>query len=208
MIKWITLIIVASLLVFYSCDNSTSPPIASGKILPLSVGNNWEYKLLRYEASSGSHLVIKDSSVVQLKVAKYDTLENFAGYNFEHIPFFFFFTPGYILFENKDGGLYTSYEDNGPVSTNPVPPFIEKVFPYPTFVGDSSLFFGYHIKTAGLLKKVDVEAGTFYYNVYDFISNNQVVAKFWVAPNIGIIKCWQLWGDSQAEFNLTSFKLN
>ncbi len=209
------LILFASILsvIIFSCD-ITKPETNINKILPLVVGNAWNYKSLEYTYDSvDSNLTIIDSSFIQMVVVKVDTLDSFYGYFIDN----FFINLGweiYFIFNNKKDGLYVAQKKTGisprPGSTiQPISPKIVRLLSYPTYVGDTLTYDSdLLIKTTSLNDNIVISNNSFNCIVYEALSNGKLLGKFWMHPNIGLIKSWQLYGKHNVEHKLVYYNLN
>lgn len=197
---------IAPLVIFfaYSCDvNEIS---YSSIILPINVGNSWDYRLIQYKYDElDSSIIYLDTSLVHMNVIKADTLESFAGYYIENYIVYLGWDVAAVVFANKEDGLYIARRFG--FFYPPPPPKIEKALSYPTFIGDSTQFDYYIIRTSSLDEIVNVSSGKYKCIVYEVFSENVLVGKLWMLPNVGIVKYWQLFGVVNLNYELQSFQL-
>lgn len=188
----------------YSCD--VNEPGYSGNIIPIKVGNNWDYRLIQYKYDEvDSSIIYLDTSIVHMNVVKADTLGSFAGHYIENYLVYLGWDVSAVVFANKEDGLYIARRFG--VFYPPPPPKIEKALSYPTFIGDTTHFDYYIIRTSSLDEILSLSSGTFKCIVYEVFSENVLVGKLWMSPNVGIIKYWQLFGVVNLNYELQSFQL-
>lgn len=196
------------ILLFLSCKRSgvSGPELTFNTILPLSVGNYWVYSSVDYRINEfDSSIIILDSSIVKMEVDKEDTLDSFIGFSIKDYIFLITWDISEILFANKDDGLYI-VQRQGFVYP-PQPARISKALSYPTFVGETNSFGGYIIKTKSLSELKSVEAGSFNCILFEVFFHDALVGKLWVAPNLGIVKSWRLFGLVIEENELLYYNL-
>lgn len=212
MAKWLLLISLTSMLLFNSCKDSASPYIGDEQILPLAIGNTWIYNSIHYDRQyPDTSIVMIDSTTVEMKITKVDSIDKFTGYYIQNL-IFPLWNVDYILFNYDSNGLYAIYKNlAGPViipPPPPPPPHVETVIPYPGIIGGKTNFDGYDIALRSVSEKVTVPAGTFYSNLYEVYTDTSVVAKIWAVPNVGIIKMWtQMFSDYEV-YELLSYSVH
>jgi hypothetical protein len=190
---------------FFSCDVTESSYTSS--ILPITVGNYWDYQLIQYKYDEvDSSIIYLDTSLVHMSVVKADTLESFAGFYIEDYIVYLGWDVSAVVFANKEDGLYIARRFG--FFSPPPPPKIEKALSYPTFVGDSTNFDYYIIRTLSINEIINISSGSFKCIVYEVFDDNMLVGKLWLTPNVGIVKYWQLFGVVNLEYELKSYKLN
>jgi hypothetical protein len=190
---------------FFSCDVTESNYTSS--ILPITVGNYWDYQLIQYKYDEvDSSIIYLDTSLVHMNVVKADTLESFAGFYIENYIVYLGWDVSAVVFANKEDGLYIARRFG--FFNPPPPPKIEKALSYPTFVGDSTNFDYHIIRTLSINEIINVSSGSFKCIVYEVFDDNMLVGKLWLTPNVGIVKYWQLFGVVNLEYELKSYKLN
>lgn len=188
----------------YSCDVNESN--YSSDILPIKEGNSWDYQLIEYKYNElDSNIVYLDTSIVHMKVVKVDTLGSFAGHYIENYLVYLGWDVSAVVFANKEDGLYIARRFG--FFYPPPPPKIEKALSYPTFVGDTTHFDYYIIRTSSLDDIMNVSPGIYKCIVYEVFSENVLVGKLWMVPNVGIVKYWQLYGVVNLNYELISFQI-
>jgi hypothetical protein len=185
---------------YCSRESAVGPILWIGSVLPLRAGNTWNY-----EHSVDTNGVVVNSSLLCMSVGELDTFGTEAGYQIEHfvvgdgIEYL-----GPVLWANKADGLYDIVG-----RPFPLPPALHRALIFPTHVGDTLVFAGYLILTAALEEAVVVAAGIFNCVRYDVFMNNAMVAQVYAAPNVGIIKSWQLtFPRSRRVDKLVSYQLH
>lgn len=173
----------------------------SGSILPLNIGNYWEYTILSTRLDS----VLSDTGKVRMEVTRIDTFDNFIGYYINNLIIHPFFSFGSILIlSNLADGLYTAENQ---LTIPPSSPKIQKVLPFPTFLSDSVHYSSYIIYTNSVSEKITVPAGSFDCIKYSMLLNGDTVAVIWAKPNIGIIHLWVQFGIVRNYYDLIDYKL-
>ena len=194
--------------VFFSCDVVEPDSINNqGSILPLVIGNSWNYQTMQYRYDTAdSSISAIDSSFITVSVAKPDTLDSFDGYFIENL----FISLGwgkYSIFNNRHDGLY--YASRTAFVVPPPPSRTLKLLSYPTFVGDILFLDSLTtIKTTSIDEEVSISDSSYKCVVYEVFSSDKLLGKFWMSPNIGIVKSWQLYFTLHVEHKLLNYELN
>lgn len=181
--KYILFFSVAGLL-FLSCNSDSTGPSTGFQILPLAVGNYWNYEsyLVR------DNIVVSDSFINQMSIISLDTVKSFIGYKLIN---FLMWSWRSTYCSSRGDGLHIAVDpDENPPSPPPLPrPLITgKGLSFPTYPGDSWNFDVYQIRTTKLNESISVPAGVFNCIAYQILEADTLVAELWVTQNIGIIK--------------------
>ena len=118
---WKILGVALSLLfaILTSCENSTqTDPLDNSNLIPLEIGNKWEYEFTQYRFNPDDSLkTLFDSTTNVMEVVRIDTIDNFIGYIVDQIPIKFTF--------NAQLPIYYYKSDLPPISV----PLFYIVFP-------------------------------------------------------------------------------
>jgi hypothetical protein len=197
-----------------SCEKSTEPAPLSSVILPLEIGNSWQYA----RTSARPDSTEPDTTII-MEVWRQDTMDTFIGYSLRNLiigPVVFFGGP--MIFANRSDGLYSAEQSGGvpvapmpPVSPMPpapaAPPKIARTLPYPTFDGDTLTYLQYKIKTESTSCTVSVPAGSFQCIQYTVLQYEDTVGMIWCKPDVGLVKTWARYGYAEYAHNLLSYSL-
>ncbi len=196
----ITLLFAAILLtiVAVNCDHSTQPKDEVGDILPLKVGNSWNYTRTWTRLDS----VVVDS--VTMVVRSRDTVLGVSGYNVDNLiigPIIFL--EMYMLDNRSDGLYYVLWALTEPPSI----PSLSKALPFPTHLGEVISFHGYTITTESISDQIMVPAGT--YNCVKYVARTDsiVIGTIWSKPNLGLVRTWAKYGLIEYTHQLNSYSL-
>ena len=109
---WKILGVALSLLfaILTSCENSTqTDPLDNSNLIPLEIGNKWEYEFTQYRFNPDDSLkTLFDSTTNVMEVVRIDTIDNFIGYIVDQIPIKFTFNAQLPIYYYKSRGLYTA----------------------------------------------------------------------------------------------------
>lgn len=198
-----------SCLLSITCKDSHLTAFESSKIeiLPLNLNNSWNYTCLYYSLNPDNSIKgLIDSFDIKMEVIKIDSIESFKGYYVKNLIVNTF--PALrMLLNNKVDGLYIASVD-AEITIPPQHSKVERVLKYPTVENDSSIFSSYTIKTKAVSETVTLNNRTYTCVLYDVYQRSEIVAQFWLAPNIGIIKTWQYFGSTMYEFKVKSYMIN
>ena len=147
-----------------------------------------------------------DSSEITMEVVKNDSMESFKGYYVKNLIINTFPALKMVL-NNENDGLYIASVD-AELTIPPRHSKVERVLKYPTVNNDSSTFSSYTIKTKSFSETVTINFRTYPCVLYDVYQRSGIVAQFWMAPNIGIVKTWQYFGFTMYEFKLKNYTIN
>lgn len=156
--------IFVSTLLFVSCDPNFEQDVFTGTIMPLKIGNQWAYKIRIFNELGA----VTDSSYDTVKIASQAII-----------------------------GKETWYIDNeGNVQTNrPDGRWIRSDYPYLVEKFPARLNEFYRlidtatiVRVRGVDETIIVPAGRYFSYVYQWRRNNFLVADFYFAPNVGMIK--------------------
>lgn len=177
------LLFIFTSLLIYSCSESTEPDNSVNKLIPLKIGNTWNYSRTVYDSSGFVYYTDNIISSVQR-----DTIINYTKW------YGFTDAPGSIYFTNKSNGywaLQTIVPNYFPHDTSFV------IYKYPTHAGD---VYGSTIiprEVVSINEMLTVPAGNFevihIITTYLFSTNYQLDSfETFIAPGIGIIKKMQI----------------
>ena len=190
-------------LLILSCSKDPASPFASNSIImPLAIGNQWVYHVTQYQHYTKTQIDRIDTSVVYRS-----TLEGTdSTYWISNLELAIWWSPSFL---NRADGLYI-IDHSGPKTVGGSgPPLVEHFVKYPTFPGDSIRFRYMTIRTSSVGAKVASDAGEYACVGYDAWQNDTVhLGTFWVAPNIGIVRSWQLMGADTMYVNLVSSRIH
>lgn len=191
---YLIVLLVLSISIILSCSDTTEPEPEEKVILPLVVGNNWEYEyqqvLFDTYADSLRIYVYKDTVFKEVTYRRIVEYEGFllAVYYYDYSNW----EDNSYLYRNEDLGL-VSYgrvdEDDGEISFYSEPYLIAL---FPAMVGDLWKQYSsdnYIYECVSINEQVTVPAGTFNCYVYEGtrISDGKLVFIYYYAPNIGLI---------------------
>lgn len=198
--KHILFFFIAGVLSF-SCDSELTSPTAGSQILPLAIGNKWNYQ--SYWVNN--HIIVSDTFFTQMSITSLDTVKSYIGYRLRN---FLFWDWRSTYCSNKSDGLHIAIDpdENAPIPPPPPPPprplIIGKGLSSPTYVGDSWNFDTYQIRTAKLNQSISVPAGVFNCINYEIFEADTLIAELWVTPAIGIIKGLQKYASGEIKVNM------
>lgn len=161
--KNLAFILLAVILFASACSESSSPSNKKLEILPLEIGNKWEYKTsLEGEINDMTAMIFKDTII-----------NNERWFNYG----------GCLLMINREDGLWLRFYDD---ITNK---WIEELrYKYPAVAGEQysdSLDF---VKVLSVNERITVPAGTFNCYVYRIPLFEDNYMDFYLCPGIGGIK--------------------
>ena len=177
------LLFIFTLLFTYCCSEPTESNITDTEIIPLKMGNNWDYIRTVYDSAgivqyteNINYLVIRDTII---HYERWFGLTN---------------TPASIYYTNKYNG-YWLYRKKVPNYFPNDTSFL--IYKYPANVGDIYNGFGYQREVVAVNKLISVPAGSF--NTIHYVDtflppNNYLQESFeiFVARGIGIVKRMQI----------------
>ncbi len=196
----------AVLLFAASCNNNPTSPGTGQVILPLAVGNQWVYHVSQYQHYNNTQIDRYDTTLVWRSTKEGSD----STYWIRNLDIYLYWSPSFL---NKADGLYIIDHNRLPVvpvgggggNTAPVE---QQFVRFPTLPGDSLQFWYLTIHTLSVGTNTASEAGQFGCVVYDAWQNDTLhMGTFWVAPGIGIVKSWQLFGRDTMFTSLLSYKL-
>jgi len=160
--KHLSFILLAVIIFASACSESSSPSNKKIEILPLEIGNKWEYKI----SSEGE---IKDMTTMVFK----DTIINNERW----------FDFGCLLMINREDGLWLRYYDD---KTNKWEE--ELRYKYPAVAGEQYSDSLDLVKVIAINEKVTVPAGTFNCYVYRIPLFEDNYMDYYLCPGVGNIK--------------------
>lgn len=185
-------------LVVAGCDNGVGPVPTDSRILPLSVGNSWNYAVTWARLDS-----IAPADSVTMRVRALDTVMSFIGYQVENLivgPF----TMNEMMLAGRPDGLYIGEWGH---TVPPQEPVVRRILPYPTRQGDTVRYASYTIETESVHTPVTVPAGSFQCIKYVARIDTSVVGLIWIEPDVGIVRAWSQYGLVEYTHLLTSYSL-
>jgi hypothetical protein len=177
------LFILASFLI-YSCSESTEPDNSIIGLIPLKIGNSWNYIRTVYDTTG----IIEYTENVNSLVEKDTSIDGIKWYDFNDVP-------AGIWYTNKWRSGYWVYETvNSGYSSSDTSLIVNK---YPTHVGDIYDHFEGQIEVVDIDAIVLVPAGGFkvIHLIYKYTPPlNYLFHSFevFIDPGIGIIKRMQI----------------
>ena len=176
-------VFIAIAILISNCSETTEPENPSAGIIPLKVGNSWNYKLTSYDSSGSiSYIENQNSTII-----KDTSISNYTWYAYNDVP-------NGIWFTNKSDGYWAFIKANTGSIINDTLIFVYK---YPTNVGDIYGDPASPMVVMAINKFLSVPAGTF--NVIHIVSTsvdttNYLIDSFelFIAPQVGIIKTMQI----------------
>lgn len=190
------LLFIFTSLLIYSCSESTEPDNSITELIPLKIGNTWNYIRTVYDSTGTVEYTENNNSSVER-----DTIINYIKW------FGFTDAPASVYFTNKSGGywaLQTVVPNYFPYDTS----FI--IYKYPTQVGDIYGDLESPREVIAVDEMIIVPAGEFkvIHIITTYIdSTNYLMDSFetFVAPGVGIIKRMQI-GKKYDGTNFVVFK--
>lgn len=172
------ILVLIIIFVLISCQNATNSPNDKGVIIPFRIGNEWVYQIDTYD-EQGKHIINTDF----INTMVIDIIEDwYSVVNFPSIA-------SHVKFQNKSDGLHAF--GGGPQYNGY---FSALLFQYPTKVNNVYNFLGWSILVKNTNKLVSTNIGDFKCIEYEQSPANKYnqteynYVKFYIAPNIGIIK--------------------
>ena len=191
---YLIVLLALSISIIFSCSDTTEPEPEEQVIMPLVIGNTWEYEyqeVLLWVYNDSLHIdVYKDTVFNEVTYRRIVEYEGFllAVYYYDYSSW----GDHSYLYRNEDLGL-VSYgsvdEDDGEISFYSEPYLIAL---FPAMVGDLWKQYSsdnYIYECVEINEQVTVPAGTFNCYVYEGtrISDGELVHIYYYAPNIGLI---------------------
>lgn len=188
------------ILLLSNCNQANDPTSMPSVLVPLEVGNSWQYAQTWARLDS-----VAPDTTITMDVRHKDTVDTFVGYYLNNMIIAPFRLWGSLpMLANRSDGLYTA-QLSYVVPTGP--PLVARALSYPTFAGDTLTYLQYRVRTQSTSSSVSVPAGTFDCIEYMFLQNDDTVATIWCKPNLGLIKTWTKYGLVQYTHKLVSYFL-
>jgi hypothetical protein len=174
---------IAIAILISNCSDSTEPENSAAELIPLKVGNSWNYKLTSYD-SSGSISYIENQNS---KIIKDTNISNHTWYAYNDAP-------DGIWYTNKSDGYWAFIKSNTGAIVNDTSVI---VFKYPTQVGDIYSNSYMSMEVIAINEELIVSAGVFrtihIKSVYEDTTNYLLDSFEWfIAPQVGIIRSKQI----------------
>ncbi|MDH3269448.1 MAG: hypothetical protein OEM46_11405 [Ignavibacteria bacterium] len=177
------LLFILTSLVIYNCSESTEPDNSISELIPLKIGNTWNYNRTVYDSTGA---VIYDENITST-VEKDTTINGIEWFDYNDVPAGIWFTnksTGYWAFVNASTGNFLNDTS-----------FI--VYKFPTQVGDLYDIPGSTVEVIAIDEIVLVPAGKF--KIIHLVSTypspiSYLMDSFeiFIAPGVGIIKRMQI----------------
>ena len=195
---------IAIAILISNCSDSTEPGNSATELIPLKVGNSWNYKLTSYDSSGSiSYIENQNSTII-----KDTSISNYTWYAYNDVP-------NGIWFTNKSDGYWAFIKANTGLITNDTSIFVYK---YPTEVGDIYGDPNSPMEVVAIDEEIIVGARVFqtihiistYTDTTHYLLDS---FELFIAPQVGIIKTMQIGrkpnGDKFIVFKreLESYKL-
>jgi hypothetical protein len=176
------LFILTSLLI-YNCSESTEPDYSNLDLIPLAVGNKWNYKTTTFDSTgnvinqqNGNTSIIKDTLINGIKWYGYD--HDFPG----------------VWNTNKSDGYWQFLEADSLWFMNDTSGVVYK---FPTHVGDVYGNPQYPKEVVSVNERISVPAGDFrtiHITQYLTMNSNSLQVSFetYICPGIGFVKSMQI----------------
>ena len=195
---------IAIAILISNCSDSTEPGNAAAELIPLKVGNSWNYKLTSYDSSGSiSYIENQNSTII-----KDTSISNYTWYAYNDAP-------NGIWFTNKSDGYWAFIKAN---TGSIVKDTSMIVFRYPTQVGD--IYPGDYMPMEVIAINEEIIVGARVFQTIHIISTYTDTTHYlldsfewFIAPQVGIIKTMQIGrkpsGDKFIVFKreLESYKL-
>ena len=167
----------------YYCSESTEPDTTANDLIPLKIGNSWNYKFTDYD-SSGTILYTENQTST---IVKDTSMLNYTWYSNNDFVNSFWYT-------NKADGYWAFVKENtGPIKKDTS----LLIYKYPTQVGDIYGDTNNPKEVMSVDEEIIVPAGKFrvIHIINNYLnSNNYLLDSFeiYIAPHIGVIKTMQI----------------
>lgn len=176
------LLILASFLV-YDCSEPTEPDNSINELIPLKIGNTWNYKMTDYD-SNGVVLYYED---ITTSITRDTTISSLKWYGYNN-------SPSGIWYTNKTDGYWTFVKGG---TGNVLNDTSLLAYKYPTQVGDIYGNSDTPREVLSIDEIITVPAGTFkvIHIITTYIgSTNYLLDSYetFIAPGIGVIKVMQV----------------
>ncbi len=155
-----------------SCGDKSTGPKKPGFLMPLAVGNQWEYAITDYDTNS----VVISVDTVLLEIVKDTLIQNMT---FSIITANGVRDPEIFWPSNQSDGVWVFI---------PFDSTLALAFKYPASVGDRITFGQDSMVVAYTNKSVTVPAGTFPCYQYNQYSSGLLEQIWSFSPNVGMIK--------------------
>jgi len=177
------LFIFTSFFLFSNCSDTTEPELSSTGLIPLKVGNTWNYKLTVYDSTE---VFLYDEEQTS-SIIKDTIINNSTWYTYDS-------TPTGIWFSNNTTGYWVQVK----VTTGLVPNDTSRVvYRFPTQVGDIYGDIESPLEVISTDENITVPSGTFkaiHIRTTLPSSTNYLLdsQETYIVPNIGIVKVMQI----------------
>jgi hypothetical protein len=177
------LLFILSALLICSCSESTEPDNTINQLIPLKIGNTWNYSRTVYDSTG----TVEYTENINSSVEKDTSIEGIKWYGYSDVP-------AGIYFTNKSNGYWAFVKANTGNFLNDTSLLVYK---YPTKVGDIYGDPETPREVISLDEKITVPAGEFkvIHLITTYIgSTNYLIDSFetFIAPGVGIIKHMQI----------------
>ncbi|MBM2815360.1 MAG: hypothetical protein HW421_2122 [Ignavibacteria bacterium] len=170
-------IIITSLAILFlvcACkENSSTPSGSSNEIIPLKIGNIWNFKISEYDSKGN----IINTSEMTYYVFKDSVIEGIKAYCMKFTTPFSEEISEYTY--NKPDGYYTTYTIEGKV-------YHDWMYKYPGSAGDLFQSGEYTIKILSISESVSTPAGTF--KCYKYHNIVELPSFVFLCPDVGPVK--------------------
>jgi len=177
------LLFILTALLIYGCSEITEPDNSINELIPLKIGNTWNYKMTSYD-STGVILYYED---INSSIDKDTTINGLKWYGYNSMP------PG-IWYINKSDGYWTFVKGG---TGNILNDTSLVVYKYPTQVGEIYGVTETLREVISVDEIITVPAGEFkvIHLLTTFVgSTNYLLDSFeiFITPGVGVIKVMQI----------------
>jgi hypothetical protein len=177
------LLFILSALLIYSCSESTEPDNTINQLIPLKIGNTWNYSRTVYDSTG----TVEYTENINSSVEKDTSIDGIKWYDYTDAPTGIWYT-------NKSNGYWIYLEAITGYVLNDTSYIIYK---YPTHIGDVYGVPEMTREVVSIDQEISVPAGNFkvIHIITTYIgSTNYLLDSFetFIAPGVGIIKRVQI----------------
>ena len=165
--------LLLSVLLVASCGDKSTNPKPTSVLMPLAIGNQWEYAITDYDTNS----VVISVDTVLMEIVKDTVIQNMTFYilTADGVR-----NPELFWPSNQSEGIWLFIPFDSTLSLG---------FKYPASVGDRAIFGQDSMVVASANASVTVPAGTFQCYQYNTYSSGTGLEQIWYfSPNRGLVK--------------------
>lgn len=176
------LLIILSSLLIYNCSESTEPDDSINELIPLKIGNTWNYLRTVYDSTG----IVSYTEDITSTVVKDTTIDGNTWYSYNNIPTGIWYTnksDGYWVFVKADYGY--SLNDSSWI-----------VYKFPCLEGEKYGEPNFPIEVISTDEMISVPAGQFktihLITYWDFTNYLMHSFETFITPDLGIVKRMQI----------------